>query len=208
MTSRRSKSSRRWLAEHAADGYTQRARQEGWRSRAVFKLSEIDKRDRLLHAGMTVVDLGASPGSWSQYAVSKLGRRGRVLALDLLPMEPLTGVEFIQGDFTEEAGPQALLEALDETPVDLVMSDMAPNISGVSAVDQPRARLLVELALELARQVLRPGGSLLVKAFQGAGFQRFVVTLRSEFGSLRVRKPAASRGRSREVYLLAGNYRM
>ncbi len=208
MTSRRSKSSRRWLAEHAADGYAQRARQEGWRSRAVFKLSEIDKRDRLLHAGMTVVDLGASPGSWSQYAVSKLGPRGRVLALDLLPMEPLTGVEFIQGDFTEEAGLQALLEALAETPVDLVMSDMAPNISGVSAVDQPRTMLLVELALELARQVLRPGGSLLVKAFQGAGFQGFVVTLGSEFGSVRVRKPAASRGRSREVYLLAGNYRM
>lgn len=205
---RRSKSSARWLAEHFSDAYVQRAQREGWRSRAVFKLEEIDRRDRLFRPGMIVIDLGAAPGGWSQYAARRLGGQGRVLALDILPMDALAGVEFLQGDFTEAAVLEALLARLGGAQADLVMSDMAPNISGESAIDQPRAMYLAELALDLARRVLRPEGVFLTKAFQGEGYETFVRELRASFGSVAVRKPKASRARSREVYLLARNYRM
>lgn len=200
---KRSKSSQRWLAEHHADAYVKRARAEQWRSRAVFKLAELDEKYRLLRAGATVVDLGAAPGGWSQYAVQKVGPRGRVVALDILPMTPLAGVDFIQGDFHEAAPLAALEAALAGQPVDLVMSDIAPNISGVTAVDQPRAMALAELAYEFAAEWLKPGGDFLVKVFQGEGFDAFVAAARGRFGKVMVRKPDASRPRSREVYLVA-----
>ncbi len=205
---KRSKSSGRWLAEHERDEFVRQAALDGWRSRAVYKLSEIDERDRLLRPGMIVVDLGAAPGGWSQYAVSKVGRRGRVIALDVLEMPELDGVTFIEGDFTEQASLGALEELLGGQPVDLVMSDMAPNISGVKAVDQPRAMYLAELALDFAKQVLTPGGALLVKVFQGEGSQAFVEAVRSHFDETRIRKPRASRPRSREVYVLGRNLRV
>jgi len=200
---KRSKSSRRWLAEHFSDEFVLRAQREGLRSRAAYKLEEIDERDHLLRPGVTVVDLGAAPGGWSELAAKRLAGRGRVLATDLLPLEPLPGVEFVQGDFTEDAVLAELRRRLGDDPVDLVLSDMAPNLSGEDDVDQARAMHLAELALDLARQVLRPGGDLLVKVFQGAGYEEFVKALRDEFGTVAVRKPKASRARSREVYLLA-----
>ncbi|HET7587411.1 MAG TPA: 23S rRNA (uridine(2552)-2'-O)-methyltransferase RlmE [Gammaproteobacteria bacterium] len=200
---KRTKSSRRWLAEHHSDAYVKRARAEQWRSRAVFKLAELDGKYRLLKPGMTVVDLGAAPGGWSQYAIGRIGRNGRVVALDLLKMPPLAGVDFIRGDFREPE-PLAELEAvLEGRSVDLVMSDMAPNISGVAAVDQPRAMALAELAAEFAIDWLKPGGDFLVKVFQGEGFDAFVADMRRQFGKVMVRKPDASRPRSREVYLVA-----
>src|SRR5690606_7381074 len=160
---KRSKSSSRWLGEHFADEYVRRAQAEGWRSRAVFKLEEIDAKDRLIRPGMTIVDLGAAPGGWSQYAARRLGGRGRVIALDILDMEPLDGVEFLQGDFTEEGPLQRLLEAAGKNmSIDLVLSDMAPNMSGMDAIDQPKGMYLAELALDLAVQVLKPGGAFLV----------------------------------------------
>lgn len=201
-------SSHRWLREHHSDEYVRRARQEGWRSRAVYKLQEIDRKDRLFRPGMTVVDLGAAPGGWSQYAVSKAGDKGVVVALDRLEMPAVEGVIFLQGDFTEQAVLDELLETLDDRPVDLVLSDMAPNMSGMKGVDQPAAIYLGELSLDLARQVLRPGGNLLIKAFQGEGFDELLAALRAAFGKVQVRKPGASRDRSREVYLLARNYRV
>jgi len=200
---KRSKSSSRWLGEHFADEYVKRAQAEGLRSRAVFKLEEIDAKDRLLRPGMTVVDLGAAPGGWSQYAAHKLGARGRIVALDILEMEPLDGVEFLQGDFTEDEPLERLLATLGAERADLVMSDMAPNMSGMDAVDQPRAMYLAELALDLAVKILKPGGAFLVKVFQGEGFDEFLVQLRARFDRVNVRKPRASRSRSREVYLLA-----
>ncbi len=202
----RSKSSRRWLREHFDDAYVREAQARGYRSRAAFKLLELDRRAGLLRPGLTVVDLGAAPGGWSQIAAEKLGPAGRVVALDLLPMDALAGVEFIQGDFREDACYERLLTFLDGRPVDLVMSDMAPNISGVKAIDQPRAILLCELALAFARKVLRPGGDLLVKVFQGEGADAFMRDLRGAFSKVSVRKPEASRGRSREVYALARNH--
>jgi 23S rRNA (uridine2552-2'-O)-methyltransferase len=202
----RSKSSGRWLREHFDDVFVHRARQEGYRSRAVYKLEEIDRRDRLLRPGMTVVDLGAAPGGWSQYAARVLGGKGRVIALDILPMDPLPDVEVVQGDFREEEVLQAVLTRLGGRTVDLVMSDMAPNISGMSAVDQPRAMYLGELTLELAREVLKPGGDLLMKVFQGEGFEALLADLRRTFRKVASRKPKASRPRSREVYLVARNY--
>lgn len=205
---KRSKSSRRWLDEHFSDEHVKRAQAEGWRSRAVFKLEEIDQKDRLLKPGMTIVDLGAAPGGWSQYAVRKLGKAGRVVALDILPMDPLEGVDFLQGDFTEAEPFERLLAALGPAKADLVISDMAPNLSGMDAVDQPRAMYLAELALDLAERVLKPGGDFLVKVFQGEGFDEYLKRLRGEFGKVASRKPKASRSRSREVYLLARNYRM
>lgn len=205
---KRSKSSDRWLKEHFSDEYVRRAKKEGWRSRAVFKLEEIQARDRLLKPGMTVVDLGAAPGGWSQYAVRAVGAKGAVVALDILPMDALAGVEFIQGDFREETVLENLRALLGERPVDLVMSDMAPNMSGMDAVDQPRSMYLAELALDFAAQVLRPGGDLLVKVFQGVGFDEFVRGARAHFEKVTVRKPQASRARSREVYLLGRNYRV
>ncbi|HET6724855.1 MAG TPA: 23S rRNA (uridine(2552)-2'-O)-methyltransferase RlmE [Gammaproteobacteria bacterium] len=200
---KRTKSSRRWLAEHHSDAYVKRARAEQWRSRAVFKLAELDEKYRLLKPGMTAVDLGAAPGGWSQYAAEKVGRNGRIFALDLLDMPPLAGVEFIQGDFQEQEPLAALETALGGGSVDLVMSDMAPNISGVTAVDQPRAMALVELAFEFAVEWLKPGGDFLAKVFQGEGFDTFVAEVRQRFDKVMVRKPDASRPRSREVYMLA-----
>jgi len=202
----RSKSSSRWLKEHFDDEYVTRAQQEGFRSRASYKLLEIDGKDKLLKKGMVVVDLGAAPGGWSQIAADKVTDKGMVVALDILPMDPIPDVEVLQGDFREEEVLQQLLGTLDGRPVDLVMSDMAPNISGMKTVDQPRAMYLVELTLDLARTVLKPGGNMLVKVFQGEGFDAFIKECRSSFRKVIIRKPAASRPRSREVYVLARNY--
>jgi 23S rRNA (uridine2552-2'-O)-methyltransferase len=204
----RSKSSRRWLQEHFADEYVKKAQREGYRSRAVYKLEEIQLKDRLIRPGMTIVDLGAAPGGWSQYATRLLDGRGRIIATDILPMDSLPDVDFIQGDFREESVFAALLEVIGEQPVDLVMSDIAPNISGVEAVDQPSSMYLAELAVDLATRVLAPGGDLLFKAFQGEGFDQLVKDLRGRFTKLVIRKPKASRPRSREVYVLARGYKL
>ena len=203
----RSKSSGRWLREHHGDAYVQRSREEGFRSRASYKLQELARADRLMRAGETVIDLGAAPGGWSQVAAGLVGERGRVVASDILPMDPVPGVVFVQGDFTEEAVLEQVLAALGDTHADLVMSDMAPNMSGIRAVDQPRAMLLAEMALDLARKTLRPGGKFLCKLFHGEGFDEFIRELRASFGSVTTRKPDASRGRSREVYLVAKEFR-
>jgi len=205
---KRSKSSARWLAEHAADPYVKRAHEEGWRSRAAFKLEEIQKSDRLLKPGMTVVDLGAAPGGWSQYAARRLDGKGRVIALDVLEMPAIPGVEFIQGDFSDEAVLGRLNALLGGTKVDLVMSDMAPNMMGIADVDHDRSMLLVELAEAFAAQALRPGGDLLMKVFQGRGFQPLVGRLRKSYETVKLRKPKASRSRSPEVYVLARGYRL
>lgn len=205
---KRTKSSARWLTEHFSDDYVKRAQREGWRSRAVFKLQQIQARDRLVKRGMTIVDLGAAPGSWSQYVQKIMAGEGRLLAFDLLPMEPLEGVEFLQGDFTDARVLEDLQDRLSGRPVDLVLSDMAPNISGDDTIDQPRMMYLMELAYGFARAVIHPGGGLLVKAFQGAGFAAYVQELRRGFRSVVVRKPDASRARSRELYLLAKNLRV
>lgn len=199
----RSKSSSRWLQEHFSDPYVKRAQAEGWRSRAVFKLEELIERDRLLKPGMVIVDLGAAPGGWSQVARERLGEKGRVIALDILPMQGIGGVEFIHGDFREEAVLEQLKQALGGAEVDLVLSDMAPNLSGMAAVDQPRSMHLVELAEEFAAAHLRPGGSFLTKVFQGEGFDDFVRRLRAGYQRVSIRKPKASRARSPEVYALA-----
>jgi 23S rRNA (uridine2552-2'-O)-methyltransferase len=205
---KRSKSSARWLKEHAADAYVKRARKLGLRSRAAFKLEELDRAERLLRPGMVVVDLGAAPGGWSQYAAKVLNGKGSVIALDVLAMDAVPGVEFIQGDFREPGPLQALEGLLAGRAVDLVMSDMAPNMSGIDAVDQPRALELAELAFEFARQALRPGGVFLAKVFQGAGFAEFVRAVRGEFAAVRMKKPPASRARSAEMYLLATGRRI
>ena len=205
---KRSKSSARWLAEHAADPYVKRAHEEGWRSRAAFKLEEIHKAERLLRPGMTVVDLGAAPGGWSQYAARVLGGQGRVIALDLLEMPALPGVEFIQGDFTDDAVLGRLQAALGTDKVDLVMSDMAPNMMGIADVDHDRSMGLVDLAVDFAAQALRPGGDLLIKVFQGRGFEPLVTRLRKSYETVKLRKPKASRARSPEVYVLARGYRL
>lgn len=204
---KRSKSSQRWLTEHFDDPYVQRAQAEGWRSRAVYKLAEIDQRDRLVRPGQMVVDLGAAPGGWAQYVAHAQRGQGRVIAVDVLEMEPLEGVAALIGDFREDGTIHALRELLAGSAVDLVLSDMAPNISGMATVDQPRAMYLAELALDFAAQVLKPGGDLLVKAFQGEGYEAFVRDLKDHFSKVLVRKPKASRARSREVYLLARNHR-
>ncbi|MEO5621958.1 MAG: 23S rRNA (uridine(2552)-2'-O)-methyltransferase RlmE [Dokdonella sp.] len=199
----RSKSSTRWLQEHFSDPYVKRAHTEGWRSRAVFKLEELIERDRLLKPGMVVVDLGAAPGGWSQVARERLGEKGRVIALDILPMQGIGGVEFILGDFRENTVLEQLKQALDGATVDLVLSDMAPNLSGMNAVDQPRSMHLVELAEEFASAHLRNGGAFLTKMFQGEGFDDFVRRLRKGYERVSIRKPKASRARSSEVYALA-----
>ncbi len=203
----RSKSSARWLREHFTDEYVKRAQEGGYRSRAAYKLLEIQEKDRLLRPGLTVVDLGAAPGGWSQLAARLVGGQGAVIALDVLPMEPLAGVEFIQGDFRETEVLERLMAMLNGRPVDLVISDMAPNTSGIKAVDQPRGMYLAELALDFAGQCLRSGGDLLVKVFQGEGFDPFLKSLRAGFATVAPRKPKASRARSAERYLLARNYR-
>ncbi|MEO7386791.1 MAG: 23S rRNA (uridine(2552)-2'-O)-methyltransferase RlmE [Gammaproteobacteria bacterium] len=201
-------SSARWKARQARDPFVKRAHAEGWRSRAVFKLSELQGKERLFRPGNLVIDLGAAPGAWSQFAAGVVGPAGRVLAVDLLPMAPLAGVEILLGDFREESVMNALLERLAGTPVDLVLSDMAPNMSGTRVVDQPRAMYLAELAADFASQVLRPGGNLVIKLFQGEGFQEFVEATRSRFASVRMRKPTASRSGNRETYLVARNFRL
>ncbi len=203
----RTKSSQRWLTRNARDKYVKRARQEGARSRAIFKLEEIDRRDHLLRPGMMVVDLGAAPGGWSQYVKSRVGDSGRVLALDILPMQPIVGVEFIEGDFTQQPVLDLLMRCIEDKPVDLVISDMAPNMTGVASVDQARSMNLAELALEFSDQSLKPGGSLLIKTFQGAGFSEFHSQLRRRFEKLVARKPPASRAESKEIYLLGRGFR-
>lgn len=205
---KRSKSSARWLAEHASDEYVKRAQREGWRSRAVYKLEEIQQRERLLRPGIRCVDLGAAPGGWSQYAARVLGGRGRIVATDLLPMDPIVGVDFLQGDFREQSVLDEILARLGGDRVDLVLSDMAPNMAGIDAVDQPRSMALAELAMDFADRVLAPGGDLLVKLFQGEGFDQYVREARRRFGRVATRKPKASRARSAEIYLLARQFGM
>jgi len=199
----RSKSSHNWLREHFDDVYVKKAQQDGYRSRAVYKLLELNDRDHFIKPGMTIVDLGAAPGGWSQLASHLVGDHGRVVALDILPMDALAGVDFIQGDFREQEVLDQLLATLNGAPVDLVMSDMAPNISGNKSVDMPRAMYLAELALDLARQVLKPGGDLVMKVFQGEGFDALMQELKGSFDKVVIRKPKASRPRSKEVYILA-----
>ena len=206
--SRRSGASGHWRHRQGRDAYVSRAGREGWRSRSAYKLEQIDARARLFGKGMVCVDLGACPGGWSQYAAAKIGSSGRVLAVDLKPMEPIPGVDFIQGDFTDAEIREQLISALGVSRVGLVMSDMAPNITGHPAVDQPRAMHLAEEALEFAGEVLERKGSFLVKLFQGEGFEAFVARTRKRFGSVRIVKPKASRPESREMYLLARNHGM
>ena len=209
----KSKSSKHWLKEHEEDRWVKRAREEGYRSRASYKLLEIQKSDQLIKPGMTVVDLGAAPGGWSQVASKLVGKKGKVIASDILTMEGIPDVCFIQGDFTEEACLQTILQEIGgETdaggrPVDLVISDMAPNLSGMAAIDQPRSMHLVELALDFARITLKPGGCLLAKVFQGEGFESLLKEVKQEFSQVLSRKPGASRARSKEIYLLAKGYK-
>lgn len=198
----RSKSSQSWLKEHFDDPYVKKAQQKGYRSRATFKLEEIDQKDKLIRKGMSVVDLGAAPGGWSDYALHRVGDTGKVIALDILPMTPLTGVHFIEGDFREDEVLDQLTALLNGRAVDLVLSDMAPNMTGVDAIDQPSSMHLVELALDFAVTHLSKQGDFLVKVFQGEGFDTFLKSMRSHFNKVITRKPDASRARSREVYLL------
>lgn len=199
----RSKSSNQWLRSHFDDEYVKRAQREGYRSRAVYKLAEIQEKDRLIRPGMTIVDLGAAPGGWSQYAAGILKGQGRIVAMDILPMDELAGVDFIQGDFRDDEVFESLMKSLRQAKADLVLSDMAPNISGMGAVDQPRSMYLVELAVDFADKVLVEGGTLLCKVFQGEGFDPLLADLRSKYSKVLIRKPKASRSKSREVYMLA-----
>ncbi|MGC1386382.1 MAG: 23S rRNA (uridine(2552)-2'-O)-methyltransferase RlmE [Steroidobacteraceae bacterium] len=205
---KRSKSSARWLSEHASDEYVKRAQREGWRSRAVFKLAEIQQGERLLRPGIRCVDLGAAPGGWSQYAARIVGGTGRIVATDILPMDSIAGVDFVQGDFREQGVLEQVMSHVGAAKVDLVLSDMAPNMAGIDAVDQPRSIYLAELALEFAERVLAPGGDTLVKLFQGAGFDQIIKDARRRYGRVVTKKPKASRSRSPEIYLLARQFRM
>jgi 23S rRNA (uridine2552-2'-O)-methyltransferase len=205
---KRSKSSARWLAEHANDEFVKRAQREGWRSRAVFKLQEIQEREHLLRPGMRCVDLGAAPGGWSQFAARIVGGSSRIVATDILAMDEIPGVDFVQGDFREPAVLAEVLARLGAAKVDLVLSDMAPNMAGIDAVDQPRSMYLAELALEFADRVLAPGGDLLVKVFQGEGFDQIIKDARTRYGRVVTKKPKASRTRSPEIYLLARQFGM
>ena len=204
---KRTKSSRRWLHEHESDVFVKRAREAGYRSRAVFKLEDIQRSDRLIRPGMTIVDLGAAPGGWSQYAARLLQGRGRIVALDILPMDAIVGVEFVQGDFSDDEALGQITDLLGGERPQLVLSDMAPNMTGIAEVDHDRSMHLVELALDFAAEQLAPGGDFLVKVFQGRDFQPFMQRLRGRFGSVKVRKPPASRQRSPELYLLARHLR-
>ncbi len=203
----RTKSSARWLNEHVNDPYVKQAQKDGYRSRSSYKLIQLNERDRLIRPGMLVVDLGSAPGGWSQVAARLVGAKGRVLATDILAMEPLKGVDFIQGDFTEEPVLQQMLESLGENQPDVVLSDIAPNISGIDSADQASAMYLVELALDMARQVLKPEGDFVAKVFQGVGSEEFLKDLRTSFDKVLIRKPAASRSRSREVYMVAKGFK-
>jgi 23S rRNA (uridine2552-2'-O)-methyltransferase len=201
-------SSARWKKRQAADPWVKKALEGGWRSRAVFKLAEIDEKHHLLNRGAVVVDLGAAPGGWAQYAAKKVLPKGRVLALDILDMDPIEGVEFICGDFTEDAVLQHVLQSLGDLRADLVISDMSPNITGMRSVDQPRSMYLVELSFELACQTLRSGGAFITKVFHGEGFEETVRECRKSFKSVKIRKPAASRQESRETYIVATGFRL
>ncbi len=203
----RSKTSKQWLKEHFDDEYVRRAQEEGYRSRASFKLLEIQQQDKIIKRGMTIVDLGAAPGGWSQVAANLAGEKGQVIASDILPIDSLPGVEFLQGDFTEDAVLECLIKMLRDEKADLVISDMAPNMSGMRDIDIPRVMYLAELALDLARTVLRPGGAFLVKVFHGEGYEGLLTELKSSFNSVKVRKPKASRARSSEIYLLAAGFK-
>lgn len=204
---KRSASSRQWLSRHVNDPYVQRSKKEGWRSRAAYKLIEIDDRDRILAPGAVVVDLGAAPGGWTQVSVKRAGPKGRVVAIDLLEMEPVAGATFLRGDFAGPAGLAAVEAALAGARVDAVLSDMSPNISGIAITDQARSMALAELARDFALAHLKPGGAFLVKLFQGAGYEEFHRSLRAAFAKVVVRKPDASRGESAELYLLARGVR-
>lgn len=203
----RSKTSKSWLREHFDDVYVKKAQQDGYRSRAAYKLLELQEKDRIIKPGMTVVDLGAAPGGWSQVAAQLVGHNGLVIASDILEMDNVAGVQFLQGDFREETVYKQLFEIIGDRPVDLVISDMAPNMSGMDAVDQPRAMYLAELALEMAGQVLKKDGAFLVKVFQGGGLPEYRKELQQKFATLTTRKPEASRARSKETYLLAKGFR-
>lgn len=205
---KRSASSQRWLKEHFDDHYVQQAQKKGLRSRAVFKLEEVQKRDAILKPGQTVVDLGAAPGGWSQLVVDIQKGRGQVIACDILPMDPIAGVDFLEGDFREETVLNTLLERIGGANVDVVLSDMAPNMSGNQTVDQSRSMYLVELALDMCHQVLKPNGSFVVKVFQGEGFDPFLANVRAAFKTVKVRKPDSSRARSREVFMVATGYKV
>ena len=204
---KRSKSSRRWLDEHVNDPYVKQAQKDGLRSRASYKLIELDEKDRLIRPGMLIMDLGSAPGGWSQIAGRMVGDQGWVIATDILPMDSLENVDFIQGDFTDDKVFQQLLDMLDGRQPDLVISDIAPNISGVAVADQAAAMYLVELTLDMVRQVLKPGGNYVVKVFQGDGSDQFLKDMRTSFDKVMIRKPDASRSRSREVYMVGKGFK-
>ncbi|MDK8463115.1 23S rRNA (uridine(2552)-2'-O)-methyltransferase RlmE [Marinobacter sp. SS13-12] len=203
----RSKTSDRWLKEHFDDVWVKKSREDGYRSRASYKLIELDEKDRLFRPGQVVVDLGAAPGGWSQVAVERVGDKGVVIASDILEMSPLAGVEFVQGDFTEQSVLDELLELMGDRRADVVISDMAPNMSGMAAVDIPNAMGLVELALDMAQQVLKPGGVFVAKVFQGEGFDTLLAEMRKSFGTVVSRKPDSSRARSREIYQVCKGFK-
>ena len=203
----RSKTSDRWLKEHFDDVWVKKSREDGYRSRASYKLIELDNKDRLFRPGQTVVDLGAAPGGWSQVAVERVGDNGTVVASDILEMSPIAGVAFVQGDFTEQSVLDELLDLLGDRRADVVISDMAPNMSGVAAVDIPNAMGLVELALDMAQQVLKPGGVFVAKVFQGEGFDALLAEMRKSFGTVVSRKPDSSRARSREIYQVCKGFK-
>jgi len=203
----RSKSSARWLKEHVNDPFVKQAQKDGYRSRASYKLKELNEKDKLIKPGMLVIDLGSAPGGWSQIASELVGEQGKLIASDILPMDPLPDVDFIQGDFTEEAVFDEIMRAIANRPVDVVISDMAPNLSGISAADQAASIYLIELALDMAQQVLKPKGSFIAKAFQGEGYDAFVTLVREQFETVVIRKPDSSRARSREVYVVGKGFR-
>lgn len=203
----RSKSSGRWLQEHVNDPYVKQAQKDGYRSRSSYKLIELNEKDRLIRPGMIVMDLGSAPGGWSQVAAQLVGDKGRVLATDILPMDAIRNVDFVQGDFREESALNHILEQLGDDRPDLILSDIAPNISGVNSVDQAASIYLLELALDMVRRVLKPGGTFVTKLFQGVGSDAYLKELRSAFDKVSIRKPAASRPRSREVYLVAKGFK-
>jgi len=203
----RSKSSARWLKEHVNDPFVKQAQKDGYRSRASYKLKELNEKDKLIKPGMLVIDLGSAPGGWSQIASELVGEQGKLIASDILPMDPLPDVDFIQGDFTEEAVFDEIMRAIANRPVDVVISDMAPNLSGISSADQAASIYLIELALDMAQQVLKPKGSFIAKAFQGEGYDAFVTLVREQFETVVIRKPDSSRARSREVYVVAKGFR-
>ncbi|MBP0047991.1 23S rRNA (uridine(2552)-2'-O)-methyltransferase RlmE [Marinobacterium sp. AK62] len=203
----RSKSSARWLNEHVNDPYVKQAQKDGYRSRASYKLLELNEKDKLIRPGMLVIDLGSAPGGWSQVASKLVGEKGTVIASDILPMDALPDVDFIQGDFTEEAVFDEIMGVIDGRPVDVVISDMAPNLSGVASADQAASIYLIELALDMAQQVLKPKGCMVAKAFQGEGYEAFVKEVRAHFDTVVIRKPDASRSRSREVYVVGKGFK-